>query len=92
MVCVFVLPLSPQCVITLIPTLTCLYICVFVSHLYSVSEIVEVLTGGEVQSPEAADQALLITLVTTPGTHGSRVLAVMFANRDVRNMMLSGFR
>jgi hypothetical protein len=65
---------------------------VFVSHLYSVSEIVEVLTGGEVQSPEAADQALLITLVTTPGTHGSRVLAVMFANRDVRNMMLSGFR
>lgn len=56
------------------------------------SEIVECLTGADVHSPDATDQSLLITLVTTPGTHGSRVIAIMFATRDIRNTMLSGFR
>lgn len=61
-------------------------------HCRRLSEIVDCLTGGEVHSPEVSDQALLITLVTTAGYHGSRVLALMFINRDVRNAILSGFR
>ena len=38
------------------------------------------------------EQSLLITLVSRASHHGSRILAIMFGDYDVRNFMLSGFR
>ncbi len=60
--------------------------------LFSLLEIAECLTGAEIHSSESSDQSLLLTLVAKAGSHGSRILAIMFGSRDVRNAMLSGLR
>ena len=44
------------------------------------------------QAPESTDQSLLITLVANCTEHSSRILAIMFSTRDMRNAILSGFR
>ena len=58
----------------------------------SLLEIAECLSGAEIHSSESSDQSLLLTLVAKAGSHGSRILAIMFGSRDVRNAMLSGLR
>ena len=50
------------------------------------------MTGAEIPSVESSDQSLLLTLVAKASSHGSRILAIMFGSRDVRNAMLSGLR
>lgn len=52
----------------------------------------ECLAGAELHATEATDQSLLITIVCKASHHGSRILAVMFNNKDGRNFMLNGLR
>lgn len=62
------------------------------AFLCSLLEIAECLTGAELASAETSDQSLLLTLVAKASSHGSRILAVRFGSRDIRNAMLSGLR
>lgn len=62
------------------------------NSLRSLLEIAECLTGAELASAETSDQSLLLTLVAKASSHGSRILAVRFGSRDIRNAMLSGLR
>jgi hypothetical protein len=58
---------------------------------------VECIAGAEVGTGESggrsnADQSLLLTLVGKGDHRGSRILALMFGNRDLRNSVMSGLR
>ena len=79
--------------------------CICFQPIISITEIVECLAGAEVHSSSSstysesstADQSLLLTLVAKiahaqQGSGASRILAIKFGSRDLRNAMLSGLR
>lgn len=51
----------------------------------------ECLPGAEIIA-NAADQSLLLTLVAKADDSESRILALKFATRDLRNSILTGLR